>query len=227
MSRFSWMWLVLVACSPRKEPARAEAPAHGHAHSKHGAQHRFDGAERWSRVFDDPKRDAWQKPEAVIDWLALRDEDVVVDLGSGTGYFTTRLARRVPKGKVIAVDIEPEMIDWVKRRAQRDGVDNVETLLGAEDDPKLPAGVNLVLVVDTYHHIGDRVRYFARVRERLANDGRVVIVDFKPGKLPVGPPDEHKIRPERATDEMQKAGFTSCGAFEGLPYQYVIAFCRT
>jgi ubiquinone/menaquinone biosynthesis C-methylase UbiE len=229
MRRFSWLCpLVVAACAARSEPAKTPpAPPEAHSHSAHGAHHRFDDADRWSRVFDDPTRDAWQKPEAVLDWMALRPNDTVVDLGSGTGYFTTRLARRVPEGKVLAVDIEPKMIEYVRQRAKRDRVDNVEGILGTEDDPKLPDGVHLVLVVDTYHHIRDRTRYFARVQKHLASDGRVVIVDFKQGKLPVGPPDEHKIPVPKATQEMEAAGFRSCGSFDGLEYQYVIAFCKT
>ncbi|MNC88871.1 hypothetical protein D3C83_47410 [compost metagenome] len=84
-----------------------------------------------------------------------------------------------------------------------------------------------MLVVDTYHHIDDRTRYFQRVRNHLTSDGRVVIVDFKQGKLPVGPPDEHKIPIPKTNAEMEAAGFRSCGSFDGLPYQYVIAFCKT
>lgn len=193
----------------------------------HDAHHRFDDAEHWSRVFDDPERDAWQKPEAVLDWLALRPTDVVVDLGAGTGYFTLRLARRVPQGKVIAVDIETEMIEHVRRRAKQHDIPNVEAILGTEDDPKLPDGIHLVLVVDTYHHIQDRTRYFQRVRQKLADAGRVVLVDFRMGKLPVGPPDEHKISPEKATSELTAAGYRACGSFDELPHQYVLAFCKT
>lgn len=193
----------------------------------HSSHHRFQNAQSWSRVFDDPERDAWQKPEDVLDWLALRPSDIVADLGSGTGYFTTRLARRVPEGKVFAIDIEPEMIEHVRERAKRDRVSNVEAILGTENDPKLPDGVHLVLVVDTYHHIVDRTRYFEQVKRHLANDGRVVLVDFRMGKLPVGPPDEHKISPEKATKELTSAGYRACGSFDGLPHQYVLAFCKT
>lgn len=214
---------MLVACAPRQEPA--PPPAHPHSHSPGTAHHRFGDAKRWSRVFDDPARDAWQKPDQVLAELALRPNDVVADLGAGTGYFTTRIARRVPEGRVLAIDIEPDMIDFIRERATRDGVSNVEPVLSTADDPKLPDGVHVVLVVDTYHHISDRTRYFERMRTHLTPDGRLVIVDFKPGKFPVGPPPEHKIPEETTTRELVQAGYRACGRFDGLPYQYMLSFC--
>ncbi|GMV13568.1 MAG: class I SAM-dependent methyltransferase [Polyangiaceae bacterium] len=243
--------LILVQCGPppsplpaaggEKEPAAAP-PAHAghhaeqhhagageHPHGGHSAptaNHRFDDAERWSKVFDDPKRDAWQKPDEVVKELGLAPADVVADLGAGTGYFSGRLARAVPKGKVFAIDIEPSLVEHMKKRAEREGTANVEPVLGTASDPKLPPGVNVVLVVDTYHHIGERPDYFRRVRERLASGGRVVVVDFKLGKFPVGPPDDHKLAPEVVIKEMGGAGYQKCKAFDGLPYQYMLTFAE-
>jgi len=211
-------WVFLGACAPTASP-----PPNSHASTT--GHHRFEDAKRWSRVFDDPSRDAWQKPERVLDQLALRPTDVVADLGAGTAYFTIRLARRAPRGRVLAVDIEPDMIEYLRDRARREQVTNVEPILGTPDDPKLPDGVNVVLVVDTYHHISDRTRYFQRVRRHLAPGGRVVVVDFKPGKLPVGPPEEHKIAREKTTRELLAAGFRACGSYDGLDYQYMLSFC--
>ena len=207
----------------------AHARGAGHAHGAHacaGANHRFDDADRWSKVFDDPARDAWQKPDDVVRELGLQPTDVVADLGAGTGYFAARLSRHVPRGKVLAIDIEPNLIEHMKKRAEREGTANVEPTLGTASDPKLPAGVNVVLVVDTYHHIGERTAYFRRVRGRLSPQGRVVIVDFKKGKFPVGPPDDHKLAPEVVVQEMTDAGYVQCKAFDGLPYQYMLSFAE-
>jgi ubiquinone/menaquinone biosynthesis C-methylase UbiE len=202
-------------------PDAAHAPS-SHAHD--GSPHRFRDAERWSKVFDDPKRDAWQKPDAVIRELRLAPDDVVADLGAGTGYFSVRLARAVPKGRVLAIDNEQSMLDFTRKRAEQAGVKNVETLLATESDPKLPAGVNVVLIVDTYHHLTDRVAYFERVRPKLADGGRVVVVDFKMGKLPIGPPDDHKIARETIESEMTNAGYSLCRSWDGLPYQHTLFF---
>jgi SAM-dependent methyltransferase len=234
MGRLGWLvpaflLTTSVACGrPGAAAPAAAAPAPAaehHRHSSPTAQHRFRDPERWSKEFDDPARDRWQRPDDVVGFLALRPDAVVADLGAGTGYFTVRLARAVPQGRVLAVDIERSMVDYTLERAKRLGLSNVEGIVATEDDAELPNGVSLVLVVDTYHHLSQRSAYFRRVREHLGPDGRVVIVDFKPGDLPVGPPARHKIPPERATEELAEAGFTACGSFDQLPYQYVIAFC--
>jgi len=177
-------------------------------------------------VFDDPARDAWQKPDEVLQQLSLRPTDVVADLGAGTGYFSMRIAPQVPQGKVLAVDIEEKLVAYMKERAAKHGVGNLEAVLATPDDPKLPSGVSVVLVVDTYHHIGDRSAYFARVRKSLAPGGRVVIVDFKKGQFPVGPPDAHKLAPDRVQSEMKGAGYQICRSWDGLPYQYLLVFAE-
>jgi arsenite methyltransferase len=125
-------------------------------------------------------RDDWQQPDKVISTLQLRAGDVVTDLGSGGGYFTFKLAEAVgPKGKVYAVDVDKDMVDLVAQRARQKARSNVETILAKADDPMLPkAGVDLVFTSNTYHHISDRVAYFANLRKYLRPDARVAIIDF-------------------------------------------------
>ncbi len=115
--------------------------------------HRFEKAEEWAPRFEDPERDAWQKPDEVIAALALPPDAKVADLGSATGYFAVRLARAVPKGHVYGVDIEPDMARYLTERARHEGLNNLTAVVGEPADPKLPEPVDLVLVVDTYHHI--------------------------------------------------------------------------
>src|SRR5512135_3343759 len=136
------------------------------AHAQH-AGHGFSNAERWATQFDDPARDTWQKPDAVIRALAPAPDAVIADIGAGTGYFSVRLARAVPHGKVIGVDIEPDMVRYLAQRAHREGLANLSAQLGAADDPRLPVKVDLVLLVDTYHHIASREDYFRRLRSSL------------------------------------------------------------
>ena len=140
-------WLALLATAV-VTAASAQAP---HTHD-----HGFSGAEHWAKVFDDPARDAWQKPHEVIQALQLAPNAAVADIGAGTGYFAVRLAHMTPKGRVYAVDIEPDMVKYLGERAQKSGLKNLTPVLGAPDDPKLPAKVDLVLMVDVYHHIGKR-----------------------------------------------------------------------
>ena len=208
----------LAACEHAGSPARS---ARGHAHGHHS----FEGAEQWAQRFDDPARDAWQKPEAVLARLELEDGMRVADIGAGTGYFAVRLARALPAGRVYGIDVEPDMVRYLNERAAKEGLPNLEGRLSKPDDPELPEAVDLVLVVDTYHHIEDRVAYFARLAGQLAPAARVAIVDFKPGDLPVGPPDEMKIPAERIREEMTAAGYRlDVDDRALLPYQDLLIF---
>jgi SAM-dependent methyltransferase len=197
-------------------------PAAG-PHAGQGFHRRFDDPQRWSQVFDDPARDAWQRPDEVVRWLALAPTARVADLGAGTGYFAVRLARAVPNGRVWAEDIEPSLVAHMQQRFAREGVVNAFASLGTEDSPLLAEPVDLVLVVDTYHHISNRPAFFQRVRERLRPGGRVVIVDFREDS-PMGPPREHRLAPAVVTREMTEAGFRAGPTLDTLPNQYVLSF---
>lgn len=188
------------------------------------ADHRFEDAKAWSKVFDDPARDGWQRPEALVGELRIAPDETVVDLGTGTGYFVGHLAHAVPHGRVIAVDVEPNLLAYVEKRVTAAKLTNVVTRLAEKHDPKLDERIDLVLVVDTYHHIGQRSDYFRRLATKLTDRGRVVIVDFRIGKLPVGPPDHHKIAPDVVESEMKLAGYARCASWDGLLYQYVLEF---
>lgn len=193
------------------------------AQTPHMHQHRFSGAERWARVFDDPARDRWQKPDEVISALALAPDAIVADIGAGTGYFAVRLALAVPQGRVFAVDIEPEMFKYLEDRARKTNLDNLVAVLAAADDPKLPAQVDRVLLVNTYHHIGEREAYFRRLAGALKPGGRVAIVDFTMDS-PVGPPPSGRIPPAAVKDEMQRAGYRLAAQHSFLPHQYFLVF---
>ena len=184
---------------------------------------RFDNAEEWARVFDDPERDAWQKPHDVIQALALQPDARVADLGAGTGYFAARLANMLPKGRVYAVDIEPDMVRYLEARAKREGLRNVIALKGEPDDPRLPEKVDLILVVDVYHHIEARADYFRRLRASLRPGGRIAIVDFRLDS-PQGPPRAARIAPQAVKAEMKAAGYAVTAEHRFLPYQYFVVF---
>jgi SAM-dependent methyltransferase len=188
---------------------------HPHMH------HRFEDARRWARIFDAPGRDRWQKPEQVIAALGLPKDAVVADLGAGTGYFAMRLARALPAGRVYAVDIEPAMVRFLGERAGKEGLGNVQPVLCTADDSRLPAAVDLVLVVDTYHHIDHRVEYFRRLRERLRPGGRVAIIDFRKG-APKGPPDAARIPEAQVVAELTRAGYRVLKSPTFLPYQHFV-----
>ena len=184
--------------------------------------HRFEDAEAWAKVFDDPARDAWQQPERVIAALELGPSMTVADIGAGTGYFTVRLARAVPAGRVIANDVEPDMVRYLKERAAREGLANIEVVHALPDDPKLPAGaVDRVLVVDVWHHLGDRVAYAKQLAAGLRAGGRIAVVDFKlDAKL--GPPKQHRLAPDAIVAELRAAGLSAEVVPVELPEQYIV-----
>jgi len=201
----------------------ATAAAFGCAEAPHAHQHRFQDAERWARIFDDPEREAWQKPSEVIRALALAPTARVADIGAGTGYFAVRLARTLVQGHVWGVDIEPDMVRYLAERARREGLANLSAVLASAADHGLPAPVDLVLVVNTYHHIDARMAYFRNLRGALRPGGSVAIIDFT-ASSPVGPPREGRVAAGRVKAEMAAAGYTLAQEHALLPYQYFLVF---
>ena len=197
------------------------APVTAQSHQTH--EHSFKGAEQWAQEFDDPKRDAWQKPHEVIQALALKPDAVIADIGSGTGYFSVRLAHMVPKGLVYGVDIEPDMVKYLAERANRDGLKNLIAVTGASDNPLLPEKVDLILMVDTFHHIEDRDRYLRTLHDSLKPDGRIAIIDFRMDS-PYGPPKSARSTPDRIKTELNRAGYTLVQEHAFLPNQYFLIF---
>ena len=223
MTRILLLGALATAACASTEPPRAHEQ-HGEGHRAHTKHHSFADAERWSRTFDDPARDAWQKPDVVMAALGLSAADVVADIGAGTGYFTVRLARAA--GKVLAVDVEPTMVEFIAQRAAKEGLDNIVAVLGAADDPKLPEKPSAVLVVDTAHHIEDRPAFFAKVRAQSQPGVRLVIVEFHADReLAVGPPVAMRISHQQLTTDLRAAGFQAVAVdVDALPNQYIATY---
>jgi ubiquinone/menaquinone biosynthesis C-methylase UbiE len=170
-------------------------------------------------------RDEWQQPQKVIAALKIQPGASVADLGSGGGYFTFRLAEAVgPSGKVYAVDIDRDMVDLIAERATKEERSNVEVILARPEDPSLPkAGVDLIFTSNTYHHIEDRVAYFANLRKYLRRNGRVAIIEFDrrgwlEGLL------RHYTPSEFIKREMEQAGYTLQQEFDFLNRQSFLIF---
>lgn len=185
--------------------------------------HSFSDAEKWAHVFDDPARDVWQKPHQVIQALALAPDAVVADIGAGTGYFSARLATMLPRGRVFAADIEPGMVRYLAERAAREGLGNVTPVVARADTPGLPAKVDLVLMVDTYHHIEGRQRYFRGLLELLNPGARVAIIDFRMDSRE-GPPKSARLAPAQVIAEMAGSGFELASDYGFLDRQYFLVF---
>lgn len=196
------------------------------AQSPHTHEHRFSDAEQWAHVFDDPKRDAWQKPHEVIEALSLESDAVIADIGSGTGYFAVRLANMVPNGRVYGVDVEPDMVKYLAQRAEREKRNNLFAIAGTPNDARLPEKADVILLVDVYHHIEDRERYFRNLGASLKPDGRLAIIDFRMDS-PQGPPKAARIAPEKVITELASAGYEVATQHDFLPNQYFLVFRRS
>ncbi len=192
-------------------------------HAPDHMEHRFDDPERYAKEFDDPSRDAWQMPERVIDVLGLKRGQAIADIGAGTGYFSMRLAKSPAAPTVFAVDIEPAMVAYLRARAAKEGLTNVVAVQATADAPQLPAPVDLVLVVDTYHHIGGRIEYFRRLQRQLRPGGRLAIIDFRKD-APSGPPVEFRFAPEQITSELSQAGYQLAASYSFLPRQLFLVY---
>jgi len=185
-------------------------------------QHKFDDPERFAKSFDDPSRDAWQMPARVIEALQLTAGMKVADIGAGTGYFTSRFAR-VPGVSVWAVDIEPKMVEYLTRRAATEKLANVTAVLAGATGPNLPEPMDLIVVVDTYHHLPDRPAYFRALRASLRPGGRIAIIDFRKSS-PEGPPAHFRFTPEQIEGEMTQAGYRLDATHDFLPRQHFLVF---
>jgi cyclopropane fatty-acyl-phospholipid synthase-like methyltransferase len=191
-------------------------------HADH-VHHSFEDAEAWAARFEDPSRDAWQKPDDVLAELALPPNATVADIGSATGYFSVRLAKVLPQGHVFGVDVENAMVTYLNHRAEKEGLTNLTSLLGQFDDAKLPQPVDLIIIVNTYHHIEARPAYFKKLLGSLKAGGRLVIIDFTP-ESSMGPPVEAKLAPHVVQAELETAGFRPVAVSHTLPEQYFLVF---
>lgn len=193
---------------------------HGHA-NKHMNKRPL---EELIANFESPERAEWQKPDSVIAFLGDLKGKTVMDIGSGTGYFSFRLADA--GANVICADVDERFLDYIAKRKAEKGLTEaqVETRKVPFDSSKLrESEADLVLIVDTYHHIENRVDYFAEVKRGLKPGGKLVVIDFRKEEMPVGPPVEMKIKEAEVMDELRKAGFTNMQVNNTLlTYQYII-----
>lgn len=181
--------------------------------------------DQYIALLEDPKRDEWQKPDAVIQALNLQEGQVVADIGAGSGYFTLRLARMVgQKGRVFAVDIDEGMLSYLRQRLAQEKMQNVQVMQVPPHDPLLIDGsLDLAFICNTYHHLEDREVYLRKLHKALKPNGRLVIVDFyKKEGMPVGPPMPMRLSEETVKKELQAAGMGVTEQLTFLPYQYIL-----
>ena len=182
-------------------------------------------------LLDAPDRDQWQKPELIMDALGIADGSVVADLGAGGAWFTLHIARRVgPNGVVYAEDIQPAMLQVIGQRMQVENLLNVRPVLGTPSDPRLPKGLDAALIVDSYHEMDDSanptqvVTLLRNIAQSLKPQGRLGIVDFKPGGGGPGPAPEQRVDPQSVIKAAKAAGLELISREEIPPFLFLLVF---
>ncbi len=200
-----------------------EPPAHEGGHRHHVKR----TPQEWAEKLDAKERGEWQKPVSLISLINLHPGQTVAEIGAGTGYFLKYLSDAVGvSGKVLAKDVEADLVDYIKTRAEKEGLGNVVPSLCPYDDPALPDNsVDKILLVNTWHHITNRVRYAAKLGKALKDRGEIFVVDFNKDAS-IGPPPEDKLAAKQVMDELEKAGLGTEKLNEDLKEQYVIRAYR-
>jgi cyclopropane fatty-acyl-phospholipid synthase-like methyltransferase len=206
--------LILIWAGPFQQPMWVGAPAHLRSAAEAQPAHQRD-TERIRRptsppytgdlaIFEDPTRDQKLQVGRVMDILGIREGSSVADIGAGSGWFTVRAARRIGNGgMVLAVDINSDYIRHIEERIARENLPNVRTILGKEDDPRLPPrSVDAVLLLKTYHEVAQPIRLLAYVREAMRPGARLGIIDRN------GKGDDHGIDTKTVIKEAMRAGFS-------------------
>lgn len=187
----------------------------------------------WARGYTDllerPNREDVQKSPEIMKALNFKPGERVADIGAGTGYFTFQVAKAVgPTGLVLAIDIAPEMLEYLDLRVKAQKAGNIKLRKVTSDDPQLePGSVDTILMVDTIHYVKDRTAYARKLRPGLASGGRVVVIDYIPkpvSERPWGPPPEQQFPKEELDREMAAAGFKVLRAYDFLPEQFFVIY---
>tara|TARA_B100000035_G_scaffold283938_1_gene266499 strand:- start:758 stop:1468 length:711 start_codon:yes stop_codon:yes gene_type:complete len=172
-----------------------------------------------------PERERQERTDLLIAGLNLSEDFVVADIGAGTGYFSFPIAQRVPQGRVLSVDIQPEMLALIEQRKARENVANLETILGEEDDPKLPNNeIDLAFIVDAYHEFSFPREMGERLKQALTPGGQLVLVEYRAEdpRVPIKP--LHKMSEKQVKQEMAAIGLTWVRTESYLPQQHVLIF---
>ena len=177
-------------------------------------------------LLEDPKRDTWQKPEAILNALEIGKGQAAADIGAGSGYLTVKLSECVGStGTVYAVDIQQEMLDYISKRLGTEGLKNVILVMGSMDDPKLlPSSLDIAILLSTYHEIAHPIDFMKKIKLALKPHGRLAILEFS-DESPIGPPLKVRLPEDMVINELKQAGFALSQKYNFLlPYQYFLVF---
>lgn len=214
---------MLTACGGGADTPAQDAPAEPQEEVDTEAMMEQEKFQNMIKSFEEPDRERWQQPDVVVGSLGDLTGKTVADIGAGSGYFTYKLAKTA--AKVLAIDVDQRFIDHLNQRSEKDGATNVETRLTTPESPGLePGEADVVLCVNTFHLIEDPIAWLDQVRDGMAENSLLVIVDYnKFGYIPQGPDSDAKLEPEEVEAYMQEAGFDRVKADkETLKHQYIV-----
>jgi len=215
------LFVCLLILSPRIYAFQSEHPISG----RHIAPVMGVGGADW---LDRGERESEENPEGALDAIGIKPGMTVADVGAGTGYMTLKMAKRVgPAGKVYAEDVQPEMLRRLRKNATEAKLDNIQTVLGGEADPKLPPNtLDLILLVDVYHEFSQPQRMLRKMREALKSDGRLVLLEYRKEdpSIPIRP--EHKMSVQEVKLELEAEGFHLDQVLETLPRQHILILTK-
>ena len=172
------------------------------------------------------EREREEAPENALDLMGVQPGMTVADVGAGTGYFSIRLARRVgPTGRVYANDVQPEMLNHIRERSEQLHLNNIETVLGSEADPKLPQGkLDLILLVDVYHEFSQPQRMLQAMRAALKPDGHLILLEYRKEDPTIPIRVDHKMSIPEVRAELEAEGFKLDKVLDTLPRQHLFIF---
>ncbi len=176
---------------------------------------------------DRPEREREEAPAKAIAALDIRAGQTVADIGAGSGYYSVRMAEVVgPKGRVYATDIQPAMLDLIRKKLEaKKNAENVELVLGTLTESKLPdAAIDLALMVDVYHELAQPQAFLRSVKRTLKPDGRLVLIEFRKESAWVPIREEHKMSVAEARMELEAEGYTFVQTIDVLPWQHILVF---
>jgi ubiquinone/menaquinone biosynthesis C-methylase UbiE len=199
-------------------PLRKKGVVHDHSKPFKHTDKYIDFLEREDRI-------KWQKPEVVIEALNFSGDEIIADVGAGSGYFSFPFASAVPQGKVYAIDIEPEMIRFIHHKAMMNDIENIKAILAEPDDPKVPTDSDIVFICDVLHHIENKLQWLKKIYSEMKKGAKLILIEFKQGDLPEGPPEQIKIPQNEIIAKACSAGFTKIHTDNKLlPYQTFLVF---
>jgi len=199
-------------------PLRDKGVAHDHKKP-------FGDTEKYIDFLEKEDRVTWQKPGAVVEALKLTGDEKIADVGAGSGYFSLRFASALPRGRVYAIDVDPAMIHHIRHRAMANTIDNVEVILASPDDPKVPTDSEIVFICDVLHHVENKSQWLKKVHGAVKTGARLILIEYKEGDLPQGPPEWMKMSSKEVTANALGAGFTHVSTDNDLlPYQTMFVF---